>query len=324
MISFRNDYSEGAHPKILEALVRTNFDCTAGYGTDEYCARAADALRTRFACPDADVHFLPGGTITNLTSIAAFLRPWEAVIAAKTGHIFVHETGAIEATGHKVYAVDTTDGKLTPELIRDAVMAHRDGTEEHMVMPRMVYISDSTELGTLYKKSELAAIRDVCDELGLYLYLDGARMGAALVAEDNDLAPEDFPKYCDAFYVGGTKNGLLFGEALVITRDELKPYFRNCIKQRGAMFAKGRLLGVQFEEFFRDDLWLNAAWHAVANAQRLAKGMQDKGIRFYAQSTTNQIFPIFDNALMHRLEKDFIFEFTAHVDENHTAVRFVT
>lgn len=324
MISFRNDYSEGAHPQILDALVRTNFECTAGYGTDDYCARAADALRARFSCPNADVHFLPGGTITNLTAIAAFLRPWEAVIAAKTGHIYVHESGAIEATGHKVYCVDTPDGKLTPALIRGAVMAHRDGTEEHMVLPRLVYISDSTELGTIYTKAELSAISDTCRELGLYLYLDGARMGAALVCEGNDLTPEDFPKYCDAFYVGGTKNGLLFGEALVITRDELKPYFRNVIKQRGAMFAKGRLLGVQFEEFFRDDLWLKAAEHAVTNAQRLARGMQDKGIRFYAQSPTNQIFPIFENSLMHRLEKDFVFEFTANVDADHTAVRFVT
>ena len=235
MIYFRNDYSEGAHPKVLQALVETNLVSTPGYGCDEYCACARELLRERFACPNADVHFLVGGTQTNLTAAAAFLRPWEAIIAADTGHIAVHETGAIEATGHKVYVVPGVDGKLTPDAIRTAVRDHQTGTEEHMVLPRMVYVSDSTELGTIYTRAELQALSDTCRELGLYLYLDGARMAMALTAQGNDLVPEDFAQLCDAFYLGGTKNALLFGEALVIVNNALKPYFRNVMKQHGGM-----------------------------------------------------------------------------------------
>lgn len=324
MIYFRNDYSEGAHPKVLQALVETNLVSTPGYGCDEYCACARELLRERFACPNADVHFLVGGTQTNLTAAAAFLRPWEAVIAADTGHIAVHETGAIEATGHKVYVVPGVDGKLAPDAIRTAVRDHQTGTEEHMVLPRMVYVSDSTELGTIYTRAELQALSDTCRELGLYLYLDGARMAMALTAQGNDLVPEDFAQLCDAFYLGGTKNALLFGEALVIVNNALKPYFRNVMKQHGGMLAKGRLLGVQFAAILQDDLWLQTARHANELAQRLAAALTAMGVPLYAASPTNQVFPIFTNAQVETLRQDFSFEFIARVDENHSAIRFVT
>lgn len=324
MIYFRNDYSEGAHPKVLQALVETNLVSTPGYGCDEYCACARELLRERFACPNADVHFLVGGTQTNLTAAAAFLRPWEAIIAADTGHIAVHETGAIEATGHKVYVVPGVDGKLTSDAIRTAVRDHQTGTEEHMVLPRMVYVSDSTELGTIYTRAELQALSDTCHELGLYLYLDGARMAMALTAQGNDLVPEDFAQLCDAFYLGGTKNALLFGEALVILNNALKPYFRNVMKQHGGMLAKGRLLGVQFAAILQDDLWLQTARHANELAQRLAAALTAMGVPLYAASPTNQVFPIFTNAQVEALRQDFSFEFIARVDENHSAIRFVT
>lgn len=324
MIYFRNDYSEGAHPKVLQALVETNLVSTPGYGCDEYCACARELLRERFACPNADVHFLVGGTQTNLTAAAAFLRPWEAVIAVDTGHIAVHETGAIEATGHKVYVVPGVDGKLTSDAIRTAVRDHQTGTEEHMVLPRMVYVSDSTELGTIYTRAELQALSDTCHELGLYLYLDGARMAMALTAQGNDLVPEDFAQLCDAFYLGGTKNALLFGEALVILNNALKPYFRNVMKQHGGMLAKGRLLGVQFAAILQDDLWLQTARHANELAQRLAAALTAMGVPLYAASPTNQVFPIFTNAQVEALRQNFSFEFIARVDENHSAIRFVT
>lgn len=324
MIYFRNDYSEGAHPKVLQALVETNLVSTPGYGCDEYCACARELLRERFACPNADVHFLVGGTQTNLTAAAAFLRPWEAVIAADTGHIAVHETGAIEATGHKVYVVPGMDGKLAPDAIRTAVRDHQTGTEEHMVLPRMVYVSDSTELGTIYTRAELQALSDTCRELGLYLYLDGARMAMALTAQGNDLVPEDFAQLCDAFYLGGTKNALLFGEAFVIVNNALKPYFRNVMKQHGGMLAKGRLLGVQFAAILQDDLWLQTARHANELAQRLAAALTAMGVPLYAASPTNQVFPIFTNAQVEALRQNFSFEFIARVDENHSAIRFVT
>ena len=323
MLHFMNDYSEGAHPRVMRALADSNLESTVGYGCDDYCAQAADALRARFACPDADVHFLVGGTQTNLVACAAFLRPWEAVIAAESGHVAVHETGAIEATGHKVFVVPGENGKLTAQAVRRAVMEHRTGTEEHMVLPKLVYVSDSTEFGTIYTRAELEALRAVCDELGLWLYLDGARIGAALTAEGNDLAPADFARLCDAFYFGGTKNALLFGEALVIVNDALKPFIRNVIKQRGGMLAKGRLLGVQFGALLQDDLWLETARHANAMAQRLAKGLSDLGVTFYIPSPTNQIFPVLPDAVVEKLREDVAFEFWAKADETHTAIRFV-
>lgn len=240
MLRFQNDYSEGAHPNVLRALCDTNLCSTPGYGLDDDCRRAADAIRARFACPDADVHFLVGGTQTNQLAAAAFLRPWEAMVAADTGHINVHETGAIEATGHKVIAVPGADGKLTPAAIADAAAQHCAAPgvyDEHMVLPRMVYVSDATELGTVYTRAELTALRAACDAHGMYLYLDGARLAQALTAAGSDLQPEDLPRLCDAFYIGGTKNGLLFGEAMVIVNDALKPGFRRAMKRNGAMLG---------------------------------------------------------------------------------------
>lgn len=323
MISFRNDYSEGAHPSVLAAISEHNFQTTCGYSMDHFCAETADQVRALCACPGADVHFIVGGTLANTIIISAALRPWEGVIAATTGHINVHETGAIESSGHKVCSIEAKDGKLTPALVREVMRAHCDGKDEHMVLPRMVYISDATELGTIYTKAELAALREVCDEYGLYLFLDGARLPAALVAERNDLDITDFAKYCDAFYLGGTKNGLLFGEAVVLTNDALKPHFRNMIKQRGGMFAKGFLFGVQFGAYLKDRLWLEMARHAVSQAQRIAKAAEEKGYELYAQSPTNQVFVVLSHEKMAELEKTFIFEVFGHVDETHEAVRFV-
>ena len=278
---------------------------TCGYSMDCFCDEAKDIVRARFSCPQADVHFMVGGTIANTTVIAAALRPWEGVIAADTGHINVHETGAIEASGHKVCAIEAPGGKLNPALVRELLRRHCDGQDEHMVLPRMVYISDATELGTIYT------------------FLDGARLPAALVAEGNDLAPADFAKYCDVFYIGGTKNGLLFGEALVITNDSLKPQFRNMIKQRGGMFAKGFLFGTQFKAYFEDDLWLTMARHAVTQAQRIQKAAAEKGYSLYAVSPTNQVFLVLSHAQIERLKQNFAFELNGRVDEDHEAARFV-
>ena len=323
MISFRNDYSEGAHPSVLEAIGKHNFETTCGYSMDPFCHQAADTVRKLTACPDADVHFIVGGTLANTIVISAALRPWEGVIAATTGHINVHETGAIESSGHKVCSIEAPDGKLTPALVREVMRIHCDGKDEHMVLPRMVYISDATELGTIYTKSELAALHDVCREFGLYLFLDGARMPAALVAEGNDLDITDFGKYCDAFYIGGTKNGLLFGEAVVITNNDLKPHFRNMIKQRGGMFAKGFLFGVQFCAYFKDGLWLDLARHAVTQAQRIAKAAEEKGYTLYAKSPTNQVFIVLSREKIAELEQKFAFEAFGHVDDEHEVMRFV-
>ena len=323
MISFRNDYSEGAHPSVLEAISKHNFETTCGYSMDPFCQQAADTVRALTACPDADVHFIVGGTLANTIVISAALRSWEGVIAATTGHINVHETGAIESSGHKVCSIEAPDGKLTPALVREVMRIHCDGKDEHMVLPRMVYISDATELGTIYTKAELAALHDVCREFGLYLFLDGARMPAALVAEGNDLDTTDFGKYCDAFYIGGTKNGLLFGEAVVITNTDLKPHFRNMIKQRGGMFAKGFLFGVQFCAYFKDGLWLDLARHAVSQAQRIAKAAEEKGYTLYAKSPTNQVFIVLSHEKIAELEQNFAFEAFGHVDDDHEAMRFV-
>ena len=323
MISFRNDYSEGAHPSVLEAIGKHNLETTCGYSMDAFCQQTADTIRTLTACPDADVHFIVGGTLANTIVISAALRPWEGVIAATTGHINVHETGAIESSGHKVCAIEAPDGKLTPALVREVMRIHCDGKDEHMVLPRMVYISDATELGTIYTKAELAALHDVCREYGLYLFLDGARMPAALVAEGNDLDITDFGEYCDAFYIGGTKNGLLFGEAVVITNNDLKPHFRNMIKQRGGMFAKGFLFGIQFGAYFQDGLWLELARHAVTQAQRIARAAEEKGYTLYAKSPTNQVFIVLSHEKIAELQKNFAFEAFGHVDDDHEAMRFV-
>lgn len=321
MISFKNDYSEGALPEIMEALVKTNLESTVGYGMDEYCVRAAEKIKKRINRPDARVHFLVGGTQANQTCISAFLRSYEAVIGVKTAHINVHETGAIEATGHKVVAVEGADGKVTPQDIRAAVAYHED---EHMVKPKMVYISDSTEIGTIYYKKELEAISACCKELGLYLYLDGARLGSALTAEGNDLTIEDIAALTDAFYIGGTKNGALFGEAVVLNNPELQKEFRYSIKQHGGMLAKGRLLGIQFDCLFTDDLFFKAAAHANQMAMKLKKGLADCGVAFMADSVTNQQFPIFTEEETLELGRKFLFEHNGKTEDNKNIIRFCT
>lgn len=321
MYSLKNDYSEGAHPRILEAFMKTNMEQTVGYGLDEYSEEAKLLIKKRIENTKAEIHFLVGGTQTNQTAIAAFLKPYQAAVSADTGHINVHETGAIEATGHKVVTVKTKDGKLTPELIHEIISIHID---EHMVQPKLVYISNSTELGTVYNKKELEAIYSYCKEHGLYLYLDGARLGAAIASGKTDLVLKDFAKLTDAFYIGGTKNGALFGEALVIINDELKKDFRYMIKQNGGMLAKGRLLGIQFLELFKDDLYFELADHADKMAMKLKEGMLEKGYKFICDSYTNLQFPIMSNEEIARLQDIFQFEIIEKRNENQSVIRLVT
>ena len=321
MYSFRNDYSEGAHPQVLQALTDTNAVQTVGYGMDPYCQAAADTIRRLCAAPDADVHFLVGGTQVNLVTIDAFLQSYEAVIAAQTGHVSTHETGAIEATGHKVCTVESPDGKLTPALV-ESVLAQHNGTE-HMVLPRLVYISDTTEIGTIYTKAELTALRRCCDAHGLVLYLDGARLGSALTAPGNDLTLPDLAALTDAFTIGGTKNGALFGEALVLTRP--MPHYRWHMKQRGAVLAKGRLLGIQFQALLEDGLYFDLARHANQLALRLRDGIAALGYPFPVDSPSNQQFPVLPNATVQKLQElGYEFEIDHVVDADHTCIRLVT
>lgn len=321
MYSFNNDYSEGAHPRILQALAQTNLEQNNGYSQDQHTAHAADLIRAEAACPDADVHILTGGTQTNSAVIAAALRPHQAVIAASTGHINVHETGAVEASGHKVLTRPAADGKLTPALIQDVFNAH---TDEHMVQPKMVYISDSTEVGTIYTKAELEALSCCCRENGLLLFLDGARLGAALTSPANDLTMADIAALTDVFYIGGTKNGALFGEALVIRNDRLKTDFRYLIKQRGAMLAKGWLLGIQFEELLCDRLFYELAAHANRMAARLRGALTERGYEFAYPPQTNQLFPIFTEEMIEKLGRNFLFTADKRIDERRLSVRLVT
>ena len=299
MYSFRNDYSEGAHPKVLEALTKTNLLQTCGYGTDPICRETADLIRTLCKAPQADVHFLVGGTQTNQVVVAALLAPYEAVISTHAAHVNTHETGAIEATGHKVCDVFAPDGKLTPKLV-ESVLAQHNGTE-HMVLPRMVYISDTTETGTVYTKAELTALRQCCDRHGLLLYLDGARLGCALTIPGADVTLSDLAALTDVFTIGGTKNGALFGEAVVLNTP--CPRFRWHMKQRGAVLAKGRLLGVQFQALLKDGLYFEMARHANALASRLREGIAALGYEFGSDSPSNQQFPILPNHVVEALEK---------------------
>ena len=322
MYSFRNDYSEGAHPKVLQALTDTNLVQTCGYGLDPICEEARDLIRSLCDAPEADVHFLVGGTQTNLTVIASLLQPYEAVIAAHTGHVNCHETGAIEATGHKVCTAHSPDGKVTPAMVESVLAIHADGGE-HMVSPRLVYISDTTEIGTVYTKAELIALRHCCDEHGLLLFLDGARLGSALTSPDNDLTLPDLAALTHAFTIGGTKNGALFGEALVLTRP--MPHFRWHMKQRGAVLAKGRLLGLQFQALLEDGLYFDLARRANELAFRLRDGVAALGYPFPVASPSNQQFPVLPNETVAKLqEMGYEFETDHPVDANHTCIRLVT
>lgn len=319
--SFFNDYSEGVHPSILELLTKTNLDQESGYGEDSISSQAKELIKTAVGDADVDIHFVSGGTQANLIILASLMKPYESVISASSGHINVHEAGAIEATGHKINVVDVKNGKLTVDEIKIIVESH---TDEHMVKPKVVFVSNSTELGTIYKKAELQAISDYCRSNKLYLHLDGARLGSALASTESDLTLADITKLVDIFYIGGTKNGALLGEAIVITNSELKTNFRYHLKQHGALLAKGRAVGAQFVGLFTNNLYFDLAKHANTMASKLVKGIKEMGYGFLADSTTNQIFPIFPDSLIAKLAERYGFYVWARVDETHSAIRLVT
>ena len=320
MLYFRNDYSNGAHPKVLEALCRTNLELTVGYGEDDYCKKAKELIRKLCCCPSVDIHFISGGTQANKTALGAFLRPWEAVIAPDSGHIQVHEAGAIEHNGHRIFLVPAQNGKLTAEQVRHICKIH--GQDETSPIPRIVYISNTTELGTVYSRDELMQLRAVCDELDLYLYCDGARLACAMAVSDTTFA--DYAATCDAFTIGGTKNGLLFGEAMVITNPALMISFRRCMKQQGAILAKGRLLGLQFLAVLEDGLYMTLAQDSIKAAQALSSGLRQLSIPQFIDSPSNQLFPILPNSVISELQKDVSFEIWGPVDDNSSCIRFVT
>jgi threonine aldolase len=325
MIRLNCDYSEGAHINILNKLMETNMEQTTGYGEDVYCEQAARLIKELCKATDADIHLLVGGTQTNLTIIASALRPHQCVISTNTGHINVHETGAIEACGHKVIALDSKDGKITAEQILSTYRSHYDDdAHEHITQPKMVYISNPTELGTIYYKEELEAISKVCRENELYLFMDGARLGYGLCAEDNDLDLPTIARRCDVFYIGGTKVGALFGEAVVITNDALKKDFRYIMKQKGAMLAKGRLLGIQFIELLKDGLYFKLASHANRLAVMIKRTLTEKGYPFLVNSYTNQQFVILPDSVLEKLNVNYTYSYYQRIDDKHSAVRICT
>lgn len=321
MYSFKNDYSENAHPTILQTLMDMGLEQNTGYGMDMHCERASSLIRSSLDCEHADVHFLPGGTITNLTTISHILKPYEAVIASNSGHITTHECGAIEATGHKILTPTSDDGKLTKELIAPILAEHID---EFYVRPAMVYISNPTEVGTTYTKQELQDLSDYCKEQQLLLYLDGARLPMALADTTCQLQMSDFQYLVDILFIGGTKVGALFGEALVIFKEQLKEHFRFSMKRSGSMLAKGWLLGVQFEQLFSNQLYFTLGKHANTMALLLKQGMMECGISFLYDSNTNQQFPILPNKLKHLIEERYSISDWSIIDEQHTCVRFCT
>jgi threonine aldolase len=325
MIRFNCDYSEGAHPRILEKLAQTNLEQAPGYGQDTYCRQAADLIKSLCQTPQAEVHFLAGGTQTNLTVIAACLRPYQTVISADSGHINVHETGAIEATGHRILTVPEQNGKLTAEQIARCCKEHwLDDNPEFAPQPKLVYISFPTEYGTLYSKEELSAIRRVCDENNLFLFADGARLGYGLEAPGNDVTLADLAACCDVFYIGGTKIGALLGEAVVIVNPKLQKDFRYFMKQKGAMLAKGRILGIQFLALFEDGLYFKLSKHADEMAQIIRQACAECGFEFLYDSPTNQQFPIMPDDLIKRLEELYAFSHTKRLDHRRSAIRICT
>ena len=325
MIRFNSDYTEGAHPAIIRRLAETNMEQTPGYGGDLYCKQAAELIREKCQAPDAAVHFLVGGTQTNMTVIASALKPYQGVITADSGHINNHETGAVEATGHKVIALPGEDGKLTAEQIAAYIDWHaNDESTEHIVMPGMVYISNPTEVGTIYSRKELEEISTVCREKNVYLFMDGARLGYGLACRENDLDLPTIAALCDIFYIGGTKVGALFGEAVVILNDDLKKGFRCNMKQRGGMLAKGRLLGLQFLTLFENDLYFEISAHAARMAELLKDAFIEMGLTFFIDSPTNQQFIVLPDDVCAGLREKYEYEYWQRVDEKHSAVRFCT
>ena len=325
MIQFQCDYNEGAHPVILQRLAETNMEQTVGYGEDTYCKEAVKLIKEACQREDIDVHFLVGGTQTNTTVIAHLLRPYQGVISAESGHVNVHETGAIESTGHKVLALPACEGKISAAQIDGVMRAHlsEDGPE-HMVQPGMVYLSLPTEIGTIYSLEELTSIRSVCDKYNLPLFIDGARLGYGLCAPACDVTLPALAQLADVFYIGGTKVGALFGEAVVIANEACKRDFRYSIKQHGGMLAKGRLLGLQFATLFTDGLYFDIARHAIDEAMRIKAALIQKGTHFLVDSCTNQQFPIFTNRQLEILSREFLFSVWQQIDSEHTAVRICT
>ncbi len=324
MIYFRSDYSQGAHPHILDALIRTNEEHTDGYALDAHSEHAAQMIKDMIGRQDCEVYMMVGGTPTNIITTAAALKPWEAAVAPRTAHIYTHECGALEATGHRVITMDGVDGKLTPELIDKAWLEYED---DHTVIPRLAYISHTTETGTVYTKAELQALRKCCDEHDMLLYLDGARLGAGLTCEDTDLTIRDIAQLTDAFYIGGTKNGLLLGEAVVIFNDYMNDHYRWMIKQKNGMLAKGRLIGVQFEALLEggeDSVFYQIGRHENAMAKKLREGIEAAGYSFDGNSRTNQLFPILPEPLVRELEKDFFFYDWAPAENGCRVIRLVT
>lgn len=321
MLHFDSDYMEGAHPAVMERLLQTNLESTPGYTTDAYCGKARELIRKACRCPEAEVYFLVGGTQTNEVAVSSVLKPYEGVISADSGHVNQHEAGAIEATGHKVLGLPHKDGKLTADAVGKYMADFlADESAEHMVRPGMVYISHPTEFGTLYSLEELKALSDVCHKYSLPLYMDGARLGYGLAA----LGLEDIALFCDMFYIGGTKVGALFGEALVITRPVALKQMITHIKRQGALLAKGRLLGVQFSTLFTDGLYMKISRHAIRMAGILTDALKSRGYEFFAPPQTNQIFVVLDNDTLARLKRHATFSVWQKLDSGRTSVRFVT
>lgn len=320
--SFKNDYSEGCHPQILESLLRNNLDQQAGYGEDDYSKKAKDLIKNKIEAQDADVYFVSGGTQANLIVISSILRPYQCVISAATGHILNNETGAIEATGHKILSIEKEDGKLFPSDIIPVLESHQN--IPHQVMPKLVYISNSTELGTIYTKKELEDLSAFCKANNLYLFMDGARLGHALTSEISDLELKDIAQLTDVFYLGGTKNGALLGEAIIVNNKILQEDFAFNIKQKGALLAKGRLLGIQFLELMQNDLYFELAKNANQQAMKIKNALSERGVQFLSDTYTNQIFPILDNQIIEVLSEKFEFYVWKKVDENLSAIRMIT
>lgn len=324
MLYFVNDYCEGAHPAVLQRLTETNMEKLPGYGEDKYCTAAKEKIKVQCECPAAEIYFLVGGTQTNAVIIASLLNRFEGVVSASTGHISLHEAGAIEYTGHKVLELPQHDGKIAADELTTYLQDfYADCNHEHMVFPGMVYISHPTEYGTLYTKKELADIAAVCSSYKLPLFLDGARLGYGLVSEETDVTMADIARYTDVFYIGGTKVGALCGEAVVFTK-KAPPHFLTMVKQQGAMLAKGRLLGIQFDTLFTDNLYETISKNAIRTAAQLKQAFREKGYKFFLESPTNQIFILLNNEKMQELEQKVAFSFWEKADANHTVVRFAT
>lgn len=324
-MKFNCDYMEGVHPRILERLVETNLEQTAGYGNDPYCVSAKKKILEACQCPDGEVHFLVGGTQTNATVIAALLHMYDGVLAAETGHVNVHEAGAIEYTGHKVLTLPQKDGKISAESVENYLKwFYADENHEHMVQPGMVYLTHPTEYGTLYTAEELKAIHGICQRYAIPLYVDGARLGYALAARKTDVTLPVLAQNCDIFYIGGTKVGAFCGEAVVIPKKGLIPKFFTTIKQHGALLAKGRLIGIQFDTLFTDGLYQEISAHAIRMAEKLKKALMEKGYTMYLDSPTNQQFVLLDNKKKKELLEQVDFDFFENYDSEHTVMRFVT